>query len=127
MSTAVKVSFCLQSVADDRTAAMRAARRKCVDGTFKAVEDMRLTMDAHLKTFLVFVITYFALADMSIVFEKIRDQICRGFHIDSLSSKRFFGQIFHGGFIHPQTHRFLVNSQNPLDRDKLDLFRQETV
>ena len=59
VSTAIKHTLRLHSVADDPAAAMGAGRRQGVDGTFEAIEDMRLTVDPNFKAFIVHIPTDF--------------------------------------------------------------------
>jgi hypothetical protein len=59
MGTTVKDSLCLHAVTDDPTAAVRAGWRQCLNGTFKAIEDMGLTTHPHFKTLIVHVTAYF--------------------------------------------------------------------
>jgi hypothetical protein len=59
MCTAVKDAIRLHAMTDDPAAAVRAGWRQCMDRTFKAIEDMRLTVDEHFKTFVVYVTAYF--------------------------------------------------------------------
>lgn len=96
-------------------------RRKRMDRTFKAIEDMGLAVQAHFKTFFVCVPTYLTLAGRPITLKQIRAQICRVSMVDSLFGNQFFNEILYRGLIHPQTDRLLVNLHYPLDRDELDL------
>ena len=60
VSAAVKFSITnLHAVTDDRTAAVGASRRKCMDRAFEAVEYMPLITDQHGKRFVVIVSTDF--------------------------------------------------------------------
>jgi hypothetical protein len=49
------------SVTDNFTAAVRALRRHRLDGTLKAIKDMRLARCGNLKCFIVFIATSFTL------------------------------------------------------------------
>ena len=62
MGTAEEDTIHLHAVTNNTAAAMRARGCQGMDGTFEAVEHMRLTVLAHLKTFVVFVAAYFTLA-----------------------------------------------------------------
>ncbi len=46
---------------------MRARGCQGMDGAFKAVEYMHLTVLAHLKTFVIFVTAYFAFSQLAIL------------------------------------------------------------
>src|SRR6266540_5905534 len=59
VGTAVKDTIRLHAVTDDPATAVRAGWCQCMDRTFKAIEDMRLTSDPHLKTFIVHIPTHF--------------------------------------------------------------------
>jgi hypothetical protein len=59
MGTAVKDTIRLHTMTDDPATAVRAGWRQRVDCTLKAIEDMRLTSDPQLKTFIVHIPTHF--------------------------------------------------------------------
>jgi hypothetical protein len=59
MGAAVEHTVCLHSMTDDPTAAVRAGWRQCLDGTLKAIENMRLATHSHLKTLVIYVAAYF--------------------------------------------------------------------
>ena len=59
VSTAIKNAVRLHAVPDDPAAAVRAGRRQGVNGTFETIEDMRLTIDPHFETFIIYIPTYF--------------------------------------------------------------------
>ena len=55
VDAAENLAFFLDAVADDLTAAARAAWRERMDRTFEAVKGVRLSADDHLKRFVVIV------------------------------------------------------------------------
>jgi hypothetical protein len=59
VSTAVKDTLRLHAMTDDPAATVRAGWRQCLDGTFEAIEDMRLTTHSHFKTFVIHIPAYF--------------------------------------------------------------------
>jgi hypothetical protein len=69
MGATVKDAVHLCAMTDDLTPTVGAFWRKRVDGTFKAVEDMRLTIQAHFKAFIVFVSANFTRAEVAIASE----------------------------------------------------------
>jgi hypothetical protein len=58
MGTAEEDTIHLHAMTDDPAATMRARGRQGVDGAFKAIEYMRFTVLAHLKTFVILVAAY---------------------------------------------------------------------
>src|SRR5215472_3274966 len=58
IGTAVDSTTCLDPVADHLAVAMRTPRRKRVNRTFKAVENMLFAVDSDRKAFIVIVPTY---------------------------------------------------------------------
>ena len=58
MGTAEEDTVHLHAMTYNSAATMRAGRCQSMDGAFEAVEDMRLTVLAHLKTFVIFVAAY---------------------------------------------------------------------
>jgi hypothetical protein len=65
MGTAEEDPIHLHTVTNDTTATMRACRCQGVNGTFKAIEYMRLTVLSDLKTFVIFVATYLAFGQLA--------------------------------------------------------------
>lgn len=59
MSTAIEDTIGFHAVTDDPATAVRAGGRQGVDGTFEAIEDMRLAVDPDFKTFVVHIPTDF--------------------------------------------------------------------
>jgi hypothetical protein len=59
MSTAIKDAIRFHAMTDHPAAAMRAGGRQRMDGTFETIEDVRLTLYAYFKTFIVYVAAYF--------------------------------------------------------------------
>jgi hypothetical protein len=80
MGATVKDTAHLCAMTYDLTATVGAFGCQRVDGALKTVEDMRLTIQSHLKTFVVFVFADLTLADTSIASEYIRGQAFCCFH-----------------------------------------------
>jgi hypothetical protein len=59
MGATIKISPCLDSVADDRAATMLTFRRKCVDRALETIEIMRDAVSHDLNRLVVFVPTNF--------------------------------------------------------------------
>jgi len=59
VSTTIEHPVRFHAVANNPTAAVGAGWRQGVDGAFETIEDMRLTIDPHFKTFVVHVPAYF--------------------------------------------------------------------
>lgn len=61
VGTAEHVGLSLHAVPDDGNAAVLTPRRKGLNGTLEAVEDVALSVPAHLKCFVVVVSAYLTL------------------------------------------------------------------
>jgi hypothetical protein len=59
MGATVEDAACLDAMSNDSTAAVGAGGRQRMDGAFKAVEHVRLSAHAHLKSLVVLVATHF--------------------------------------------------------------------
>lgn len=66
VSATVKNFVRSHAMTDDAAITMRASWRKRMDGTLKTVEYMRLAVQIHFKTFIVFVSAYFTCAGVPI-------------------------------------------------------------
>jgi len=66
MGTAEENAFDFHAVTNDLASAVSTLGRQRVDGTFETVEHMRVTSQAHFKTFIVFVSAHFTCADVAV-------------------------------------------------------------
>jgi hypothetical protein len=55
MGTTVKITMCFHTVTDYAAATMRTDRCQRMNGTFKTIEHMDLTILVNLKTFIILV------------------------------------------------------------------------
>ena len=75
MCTAVELSACFDTVADDLARAVRAAWRAGVDGTFKAVKCMSFALHRQLEGLVVIVAANFALSHVDLLLKREQPQL----------------------------------------------------
>jgi hypothetical protein len=64
MSTAEKCSICFDPMPNDTTPAMVTGRRKCMDGTLKAVEHVGVSTHHYFKSLIVLIPADFTLGHL---------------------------------------------------------------